>query len=314
MKLNLIPCSFASLVPMVAMVAPAVAAEGWMTDLPAALAKAAAENKHVLVDFTGSDWCSACIMLHRNVLDTPDFRAYTADKFVLVEVDLPQRKSFDAALRKKNEAIAARYGIAGYPTILVLNPQGKVLGGFQDGNKTVKESIELLENARVADALLRRAAMQSGTERARTLYRVYLSFPDSKGFAAPREALRNEIMKADPQNVTGIHEAAAVQEQAKRFLAQRAPLAINSPAMGKLLEQQLREALPANRPEVMLERCHYALATAETLEDIDAAHKLFLEVIPLLPADKAKQIKEFVDTYFTVPEALLKMLKASRPG
>lgn len=296
-----------------ALVSPAFAAEGWMTDLPAALAKAAAENKLVLVDFTGSDWCSACIMLRRNVLDTPDFRAYAADKFVLMEVDLPQRKSFDPALRKKNEAIAARYGIAGYPTILVLNPQGEVLGGFQEGNKSVKEAITLLEEAYMAGELFRKAAMQSGTERARTLYQAYMSFPDSKSFAVPREALRNEIMKADPQNVTGIHEAAAVQEQAKRFLAQRAPLAINSPAMGKLLEQQLREALPANRPEVMLERCQYALATAETLDDIHTTHKMFLEVIPLLPDDKAEQIKQFVSTYFADPAGLLNMLKASRP-
>lgn len=297
----------------VTMVAPAHAAEGWLTDLPAAMQKALKENKLVLIDFTGSDWCSACIQLRRNVLDNPDFRAYADERFVLMEVDLPQRKDFDPVLRARNEAIAAHYGIAGYPTILIVNPQGGVLGGFQEGDKSVKEAIALLDNACMADALFRKAAMQSGVERAKTLYEAYLNYPDSKSFAVPYEALRNEIVRCDPQNVTGIHDAAAVIAQSKLFLSQRAPYAINSPEMGKLLEQQLRDALPANRPSVMLERCQYAMATAETVDDILTTQKMFEEVIPLLPEDKAAENRHFTDTYFRDPAALLNMLKASRP-
>lgn len=297
----------------VAMVAPAYAADGWLTDLPAAMQKAAKENKLVLIDFTGSDWCSACVQLRRNVLDNPDFRAYADERFVLMEVDLPQRKSFDPVLRAKNEAIAARYGVAAYPTILVLNPQGGVLGGFQEGDKTVKEAIAVLDNAYTVDALFRKAAMQSGLERARTLYEAYLLFPDSKGFAVVNEALRNEILRCDPQNVTGIHDAAAVIEQSKLFLRQRSALAFNSPELGKLLERQLKEALPANRPSVMLDRCQYAMTIAETVEDIDTIRNMFEEVIPMLPAEQATEIRHYVDTYFRDSAALLQMLKASRP-
>lgn len=297
----------------VAMVAPAYAADGWMTDLPAAMQKAAKENKLVLIDFTGSDWCSACVQLRRNVLDNPDFRAYADERFVLMEVDLPQRKSFDPELRAKNEAIAARYGVAAYPTIMVVNPQGGVLGGFQEGDKTVKEAIAVLDNAYTVDALFRKAAMQSGLERAKTLYEAYLIYPDSKGFAAQNEALRNEIVKCDPQNVTGIHDAAAVIEQARLFLNQRSRYAYNSPELGKLLEQQLREAMPANRPSVMLERCQFAMTTARTVEDIVVTRKMFEEVIPLLPEEQAAEIRHYVDTYFRDPAELLRMLNASRP-
>lgn len=303
----------AVLAAAVAMVAPAYAADGWMTDLPAAMQKAAKENKLVLIDFTGSDWCSACVQLRRNVLDNPDFRAYADERFVLMEVDLPQRKSFDPVLRAKNEAIAARYGVAAYPTIMVLNPQGGVLGGFQEGDKTVKEAIAVLDNAYTVDALFRKAAMQSGLERAKTLYEAYLIYPDSKGFAAQNEALRNEIVKCDPQNVTGIHDAAAVIEQARLFLNQRSRYAYNSPELGKLLEQQLREAMPANRPPVMLERCQFAMTTARTVEDIVATRKMFEEVIPLLPEEQAAEIRHYVDTYFRDPAELLRMLNASRP-
>ena len=78
-----------------ALVAPATAAEGWMTDFPAAQKKAQAENKLVLVDFTGSDWCRPCIELQRNVLDTPEFRQYAEDKFVLMH-NRPPRCTIDS--------------------------------------------------------------------------------------------------------------------------------------------------------------------------------------------------------------------------
>jgi thiol-disulfide isomerase/thioredoxin len=48
----------------------------WETDYAKALAKAKAENKRVLLDFTGSDWCGPCIEFGNRVLSRPDFAAY----------------------------------------------------------------------------------------------------------------------------------------------------------------------------------------------------------------------------------------------
>ena len=36
----------------------------WLTDLPKAEAQAKQEHKMVFLDFTGSDWCPACIEFH----------------------------------------------------------------------------------------------------------------------------------------------------------------------------------------------------------------------------------------------------------
>ena len=44
-----------------AMVAQAASIE-WMPDIDAAAKKAAREGKMMLVEFTGSDWCKACIL------------------------------------------------------------------------------------------------------------------------------------------------------------------------------------------------------------------------------------------------------------
>lgn len=296
----------------VALSATTLAAEGWHTDLTVALKEAKQEQKLVLVDFTGSDWCTACIKLRKTVLDTTDFRQYAADYFVFMEVDLPQRKSIDPGLLARNKALAKRYTVSGYPSIVVLNTEGEVVGGFE-GALTQKEVTAALDNAIEAARLMQEASRQSGTDKARTLMQAYQKFPTSKTFAKAYEQLKAEIMKADPDNVTGIHEQAAVQEQARRFQAQRNEIPINSPAMGALLEQQLKEAYPANRLAILQERCQHALATAETVEDIHTTRKMFEQLLPLLPEDEAANTQHFINTYFSDPAALLQMLKSSRP-
>jgi protein disulfide-isomerase len=112
----------------------ATAAE-WGTDLPEAQAQAKKENKLVLLDFTGSDWCGWCIRLKQEVFDTAEFKAYAAKNLVLVEVDFPRGKAQSAELKKANQALQEKYKIQGYPTIIVLNGDGKQVGelGYMKG-------------------------------------------------------------------------------------------------------------------------------------------------------------------------------------
>ena len=106
----------------------AVAAD-WQTDYAKALQAGKTQNKRVLLDFTGSDWCGPCIQLKKQVFSRPDFAAYAEKNLVLVEVDYPQRKKQPAELVKQNERLAKQYGIEekGYPTVVLLDPNGKTL-------------------------------------------------------------------------------------------------------------------------------------------------------------------------------------------
>lgn len=108
-----------------------VAAE-WETDYAKALEKARSGNKRVLLDFTGSDWCGPCIELRKRVFSRPDFGSYADKNLVLVEIDFPQRKQQSAALKAQNEKLSKQYGIdeKGFPTIVVLDPAGKVAREF----------------------------------------------------------------------------------------------------------------------------------------------------------------------------------------
>ncbi|MGZ0655958.1 thioredoxin family protein [Coraliomargarita sp. W4R53] len=103
------------------------AGEGWMTDFNAAKAKAAAENKPLLVDFTGSDWCGWCIKLKEEVFSQTAFQEYAQDELVLVELDFPQGKPQSAELKEQNATLAQQYGIRGFPTILILSPEGELI-------------------------------------------------------------------------------------------------------------------------------------------------------------------------------------------
>ena len=108
----------------------------WLTSVPAAQAQAKSENKIVLVDFTGSDWCPWCIKFKNEVLDTPEFQAYAARNVVLVELDFPRKKEISDDLKKANAELKARYKIQGFPTQLVLDKDGKEIGrqvGYVEG-------------------------------------------------------------------------------------------------------------------------------------------------------------------------------------
>lgn len=112
-----------------------VATTSWTTDYDSALSTAGSNGRKVFLFFTGSDWCGWCMKLQREILTTPEFTAYATDNLILVELDFPRSKSIEAGLRANNERLAQKYGIRGFPTVVVLDAHGKVLGklGYQAG-------------------------------------------------------------------------------------------------------------------------------------------------------------------------------------
>ena len=117
----------------------------WLTDLDAAKAKGIKENKPVLVDFTGSDWCPPCIQLHKVVFQSAEFAA-VASKYVLVELDYPRKTPQAPELKAKNAELSKKFGISGFPTVLLIDAKsGEVFGktvGF--GGQTAKEYLDKL--------------------------------------------------------------------------------------------------------------------------------------------------------------------------
>jgi protein disulfide-isomerase len=118
----------------------------WLTDLSKAQEKAKAENKVVLLDFTGSDWCIWCIKFNKDVLSTPEFKEYADKNLVLVELDFPRNKELSDDLKKANGQLRDKYEVQGFPTFIVLGKDGKEIGrqvGYSEGGP--KAFIEKLE-------------------------------------------------------------------------------------------------------------------------------------------------------------------------
>jgi protein disulfide-isomerase len=99
----------------------------WFTSVPDAKAKAEKEKKLVLLDFTGSDWCGWCIKLNSEVFSKSEFADYAKKNLVLVEVDFPHNKSQSEELKMANKALGEKYEVSGYPTLVVLKPDGTVV-------------------------------------------------------------------------------------------------------------------------------------------------------------------------------------------
>jgi protein disulfide-isomerase len=100
----------------------------WLTDLPKAQAQAKAEGKLVLLNFTGSDFCSSCIRLHDEVFPGKEFTEFAQKRLVLMELDFPLKKKQPEALKKANEAIQKQFKVDGFPTLILLAADGKKLG------------------------------------------------------------------------------------------------------------------------------------------------------------------------------------------
>jgi thioredoxin-related protein len=102
----------------------------WLGDFNAATSEAAKEDKLILINFSGSDWCGPCIRLRKEILESSTFEDYAKDHLVLVRADFPRQKKNqqDAAQVKRNEALADKYNPEGkFPFTLLVNKAGKVI-------------------------------------------------------------------------------------------------------------------------------------------------------------------------------------------
>ena len=122
-------------------------AEDWSTDYQASLDQAKKEHKLVLLDFTGSDWCPACMLLHKEVLSNPAFKDFLSKSFVPVTVDFPRNSKLPDKVAKQNDKLQEYFGVEAFPTLIVVNSDGKSLGhitGYMPGSgpKTVTEQLQ----------------------------------------------------------------------------------------------------------------------------------------------------------------------------
>ena len=124
------------------------AESSWATDLKKAQDEAKAQKKLLFINFTGSDWCGFCIRLDRDIFSKQQFKDYANKNLVLLEIDFPRGKEQTTDVRKQNRRLASEYQIEGFPTIVVLNGDGKPVwrydGYFAQGPEAFIAELEKL--------------------------------------------------------------------------------------------------------------------------------------------------------------------------
>ena len=121
----------------------------WLTNLEKAQENAKEKGLPIFVDFTGSDWCGWCFKLRDDIFSQEEFIQYATENLILVKLDFPRNIPQTEEIKTYNNNLARKYGIKGFPTILLLNSEGQVIArtGYQYGGaaKYVEHLQELLK-------------------------------------------------------------------------------------------------------------------------------------------------------------------------
>ena len=107
----------------------------WLINLEEAVAEALASDKPILLDFTGSDWCGWCKRLHSEVFSQTEFIDYAQENLILLKLDFPKYIQQSEETKKYNNDILSSFGVRGFPTIVLLDSEGKEINrtGYQPG-------------------------------------------------------------------------------------------------------------------------------------------------------------------------------------
>lgn len=109
---------------------------GWLNDFSQAQEQAKKENKAIMLFFTGSDWCGWCMKMRKDVLDTPEFKAFADKNLVLVYVDQPRKKALPPHLVAANSQLRQKYKQGGgVPESIFVDAAGEVIGSIPGYDK-----------------------------------------------------------------------------------------------------------------------------------------------------------------------------------
>jgi len=100
-------------------------------DLAAAQKAAKSKDLPILLNFSGSDWCSVCWKINKTVFLTDEWKSYAKDKLMLVNIDSPRDTTvLPEQYRERNKKLVAKYKVEGYPSFVILDSDGTLISKF----------------------------------------------------------------------------------------------------------------------------------------------------------------------------------------
>ena len=123
---------------------------GWLVSYEEAYQQSIKQDKPIMANFTGSDWCGWCKKLKTAVFDTQIFKNWAKKNVILLELDYPRRTPQDAIIKKQNQQLQQTFSsyVRGYPTVLIfqINRSYKQDGKHNDNIKLLGEKLGYMSN------------------------------------------------------------------------------------------------------------------------------------------------------------------------
>ena len=183
------------------------ASETWCANPAEAMQKAVAQNKGVMLEFTGSDWCGACIMQKKQALALPEIQTAISRSFIPVELDYPRKKQQDAQTKSSLENYKKSYGITGFPTLVFADAHGRpvhTVTGYANPDQVMQDTKKAEEALNTQQALTDKLEKKlTDRQRRDTLVQLLKTVPQSSIRTFYKPALA-ELEKLDPQDASGI--------------------------------------------------------------------------------------------------------------
>lgn len=299
---------------LLAMAMPALALPEVAT-MEEAQAVARAEGRHIFVDFTGTDWCTACIHLRTKIVESPEFEAAMGKKFVLVPVDFPRTPELVAKLseevKRDREAMLVSYRIEGLPGVVLMDCNGlpfEVINGTRRNPADYLALVQAgLDKLAARDAALAAAEGKSGMDRARALDAALKTLPEV--CRDKYKAVIAEINSLDPENTLGYKGLGDTTRQRIDQLADLRDLLMTF--RGKTSLPELQESVAQlnsylERPDLVPEARQNALrALGDTygfMRDIPKMIQAYRAAYEADPESRTgKTLKKNLDYYETLP-------------
>ncbi len=113
----------------------------WTDSMEEALSRAKEENKVIFALFTAPEWCGFCRILEEKVLSKDDFTEKASEFAVLLMLDYSAPDKLPAAQKEALLKLQRQYRVSGYPTMYVLDSQGRVLGNIPNTRDLTTETL-----------------------------------------------------------------------------------------------------------------------------------------------------------------------------
>lgn len=183
------------------------AADEWSVKPDEAMQQAQEQKKGVLMEFTGSDWCGACIMQKKQAFSRPDVMKAITKAFIPVELDFPRRKPQDEQTKKRFEELKIAYDINAYPTLIFTDSQGKpvhIVIGYNNPEQVMGDAARAEQALKTQQEMLAKLSGQlSNDERKNAVIKLLKTVPESsiRTFYKP---FFEELPTLDPSDTCGI--------------------------------------------------------------------------------------------------------------